>query len=169
MAEYGDLVEYLLGIRKPGGGRLTRFGVFITRIPQFPPNFTITTTVFPRFGAYGMIQYLGAISPSMVPGAFWMTSYQMGIQFQGAFLSQMIQGIHNSWLEITQNNPTTTTITNVTGLLQYFEFGNSYLLMDTEQDYREVGELIENWGSMHGVQVQWTGVQPSVGPQPPIS
>ncbi|MBA7636428.1 hypothetical protein ES703_44046 [subsurface metagenome] len=73
----------------------------------------------------------------------------MGIEIQGVFLTAMAQGVHNFWVEVTHAAPIVTTLTNTTPLMHYCEFGNSFILMDTEQDYKEVGELIEEWGT-HG-------------------
>lgn len=154
MAEYGGLIEYLLSYRNPGGGKLVRFGANVTQIPQFPPNFSITMEVLPRFSAYANIQYLGGFSPQMVPNAFWFETRHEGIIIQVGFITRLGHGLHNMWIEFTQAEPIMTAITNTTPLLQYFEAANEYLVIDSEEDFMEVKRLMHEWGSSKGVETE---------------
>lgn len=147
MATYSGLVEYLLAVRAPGSrSPLCRLGQHTTRIDTFPPNFSVSFTTAPSLGSYAAILYKGSWSPNMVPDAFYYEAYQLGIEFGGISLSALpLDGFINVWLILTEAAPATTTVTNLTPLLQYYEGSNEYILIDSEPTFQEVLEIIKRW------------------------
>jgi hypothetical protein len=145
MADYSTLAEYLLAVQRPDGGHLCRYGGNLNRIDNFPPNFTVTVASYPKFGSYCTIQWMAIISPHMIPDAFYYTTQQSGIVYAGGLLSEVAFGKGNIWLEVLESDPIITTLTNMTPLMQYYEFANLYLILQSEDDYKMYKNLVREW------------------------
>ena len=182
MSTVGDVIEYLLAYERPGGGKIARFGGILITVPIFPAGMTITFSLFPYFNAYANIEFWQRFSPAIVPGALYFDSRHQGIQVQlGVFGTTLNSESHNTWIEVTESAPITTTITNISGVNQFFESVDSFLIVDSEADFKLIKKIIGEWGFMGNLKEEATetnrllralveatpgAVMPS--PQPPI-
>lgn len=152
MSTVTPMVEYLLALEKPGGGKLTRFGGVTVTLPVWPPGLSITFTLTPYFNTFASIEYWHRFSPSIVPGAFNFASSHRGIQVQLGILGTVhTSESHNTWIEITEAEPIVTTIINVSGVNQFFENTESFLIVDSEDDFKAIREVVRNWGAFESV------------------
>lgn len=141
------LIEYLLGVRGAGGGPLARLGVIQTTVPVFPPAMTVTYMTYPVFGSYISIEFFYRVSPVMTPGAFNFDISHAGASIQsGAVGALALAEGWNVWLEVTQGQPIRNIVTNISGLNQFLETLDFFLVISTEADYKEVKQLIQLWG-----------------------
>ena len=148
MSTMTPLIEYLMALRRPGGGKLCRFGVQLFTIPILPPLMSVTVTVTPYFGSYMSIEYWHRFSPAIVPNTVEWTVRHGGMEIASGLVSQVATDeSHNFWLEITESDPSVATITNVTPVNQFYETLDHFLLVDNEEDYLRVKEVIRNWGN----------------------
>jgi len=146
MSVLSPLVEYLLAYeRKDGGGKLCTFGAS-SAIVWFPPNFTITYQVSPPTGIYANILYYYRETPSLVPEAMQQDSMANGIDVSlGPITTVMMDSEAGGWTVIRADNPTITTVTNRTNLMQREDYAQQYLVVHSEEDYREIMLLIRDW------------------------
>lgn len=148
MATMTDLIEYLLALRTPEGGAVVRYGVMLTTVPLFPPGMSITFTLTPYFDAFANIEYWHRFSPSIVPGTILWESSHSGMEIHSGLIRSIAYAEgHNAWLEITDANPIITTITNVSGVNQFFETFDFFLLVDNEENFKVVKDVVSNWGA----------------------
>ena len=145
------LIEYLLATGRAGGGKLVKYGVSVVTVPIWPAGLNITFNTLPRHNAYANIQYSQSISPSMVPDAFYIESYQAGMILQIGNITENYFGLHYTWIEFLINSPITTIIRNISGLNQYFEIGQEFLVIDSEEDYKKVRKIIDEWNRVYRV------------------
>lgn len=155
MATMTELAQYLLAYRKPGGGAICRYGALQTTIPVFPPNLSISWTIFPEFNAYASIHHRVEFSPAMVPNAFWLDAAHSGMASTSGFLSTMIlaHGV-NTWAVVTESDPVYEILTNMTALNQFCEAIDYFLIVDSEEELIEINKIVRNWGSVLGVREQ---------------
>lgn len=148
MATVSPLVEYLMALRRPGGGKLCRFGVQLFTIPILPPRVNVTATIMPYFGSYVSIEYFHRFSPAIVPNTVDWTLRHAGVEVAAGLVSAVaVAESHNFWLEITESDPSVATIENVTDVCQFWETLDHFLLIDSEEDYKLVREIVYNWGN----------------------
>lgn len=148
MTTMTPMVEYLLALRKPGGGQLVRYGAMQFTIPIFPPGMSITWQTYPYFGSYCSIDYWHRYSPAMVPGAFTLVASHAGMVVQAGLVgASILAESHNTWLEITESSPYVVILTNVSGVNQFFEGLESFLLVDSEESLEMVREVVRHWGA----------------------
>lgn len=144
----GPLIEYLLAYQKPGGGHICRFGTVVITIPFFPAGLEATFFVTPYFNGYASIEFWHRMSPAIVPGAFTWESSHRGMQLVVGTLGAMgIAEGHNVWVEITNSQPVTTVLTNISAIGQFFEVTDLFLIVDSEQDLQELHEVASMWGA----------------------
>jgi len=142
-----QLVQYLLAYRKSGGGRIARMGIAQTTVPIFPAGLTVIFDLFPAGRAYANLYFWHRASPAVVPGVFNWTTAQEGMEVLVGIVRDMIlaEG-HEIWLEVTQAQPIRTIITNTSNLNQFMETVDMFLIIDTEEDMKEVRRVINSWG-----------------------
>ena len=152
MSTVTPMVEYLLALRRPGGGQLVRYGAIQVTVPIFPAGMEITFTLNPYFGSYASIEYWHKFSPSIVPGSLQFASYHSGMQLQAELIGTVLTAeSHNTWIEITESDPITTIINNVSNVNQFFENTDFFLLIDSEADLDMVREAVRNWGAFESL------------------
>ena len=141
------LIEYLLAVRRKGGGNICRFGGIQTTVPIFPPNFGITYQTFPEFTSYATILFYSRFSPDIVPESFALTVSHTGMEVLAGTLNtlQIAEGF-NFMIELRRDQPVTSNFTNISGLNQFLDEMDFYLLMDSEEDLKEVRDIINRWG-----------------------
>lgn len=140
------LIEYLLAIGRAGGGKLVKYGVSVVRVPIWPAGLGLTFDVRPRQNAYANIQYSQTLSPAMVPDAFYIESHQAGMVLQIGNLTEVAWGKHYTWIEFTVDSQIKTITINISGLNQYFELGQEFLIIDSQNDYKRVRAICDEWG-----------------------
>ena len=132
-------IEYLLTLERPGGGRLTHVGLTQTIIPIFPPATTLNYQSRPRQGMYATIWFKSLFSPVMVPNAFTLWGQQYGAMWMSGTVTQLIieQGAEYL-IMVTEGEPYLGSITNVSGLNQYWEGTTVFLNIASEEDLKLV-------------------------------
>lgn len=150
---YQGLIEYLLAIKRPKGGKLCRFGLLLTTIPVFPPNLQVVFTLRPQFGAYANLWYWHRANPGTVPGAIQWFSSQAGMELStGTIFQTPLAEPKSLWLEVTQASPIVTRAVNVSGLNQFFETADLFLIVDTEEDLKEIYQIVGAWNNSYRVE-----------------
>jgi len=151
----GSLAEFILAYRTPDGRGLARLGVVQTTVDMFPPGAAVTYDSYPPYNAYASITYWNRGSPQMVPGAFELESYQAGVQQITGNIEQVnLSEGQNVWIEITNDKPARTTITNLSGLNQFFQQWAFYLVVDSPEDLKDIHNLIRKWSNTDEVSKQ---------------
>jgi len=145
------LIEYLLATGRAGGGKLVKFGATVVTIPIWPAGLTMTFVTSPPGNAYANIRYAQTVPPSMVPDAFYVESYHQGIAVQLGNITESTYGKHYFWIEFLRDSPVTTIIQNISGMNQYFEIAQEFLVIDSEADYRKVRKIIDEWNRVFKV------------------
>jgi len=147
MSNLTGLAEYLLAYTLPGGGKVCRYGFEVETIPIFPPDTSVTFTITPYFGAYAAIEFYCKVSPAVVPGTIELVSSHSGMEISAGVLGELCltEGL-NFWIEITDQNPVYTILTNVSTVSQFYEVIDMFLLIDNEANYEKVKELIRLYG-----------------------
>ncbi len=142
------LSEYLMSVRRPGGRPIARLGTRLTTVPIFPPNTSVTYKTFPfPPGAFANIWIWWKFSPSMVPGAFSINIAHAGLErFAGVFGSTLLSQGWETVMDVTTKEPIISIISNVSGLSQFFEAHEGYLIIDTEADWILVQKIRNAWG-----------------------
>ncbi len=137
------VIEYLLSLERPGGGRLVYAGGSQLLVPAFPPNTTITLTTAPFGNDYAYIPYYTAFGPAMVPGAFWGWGQHFGNrQYIGTVASWFMANSLDSFVFVTQSEPALAQITNQSPLNQYYEGISFFVAIATQDDFKEVLEAL---------------------------
>lgn len=155
MATMTNVIEYLLALEKPGGGKLVRYGVMLVTVPVFPPGMSLTFTITPYFNSYASIEYWHRFSPAIVPGTLLWDSRHSGMEICAGVCGAVATADgHNLWVEITESDPIITDVTNISGVNQFFETLDFFLLVDTEDDLKIVKEVIRKWGSIGKIEDQ---------------
>lgn len=138
------VIEYLLSLERPSGGRLCYAGVSQLIIPIFPPNTTITLESGPLGSDYAYLPYLSTLGPAMVPSAFSGWGQQYGSrQYTGVLTSWFLNNILDSFAFVTDAEPGIAQITNQTALFQYYEGMVFIICIATEADYHMVLEALK--------------------------
>lgn len=139
------VIEYLLSLERPGGGRLVFGGGSQLIVPAFPPNTTITLTVAPYGNDYAYIPYYSAFAPAMVPGAFWGWGQQYGNkQYTGTLGSWFLTNPSplDAFVFVTEAEPAIAQLTNQSPLNQYYEGISFFIAIASEEDYHAVLEAL---------------------------
>ena len=147
------LVEYLLSLnRAKGAGKLVRLGTFVLTIPAFPPGVTLHWNILPLYGSYASIEIWNRFSPSMVPGAFFCSAIYSGTTIQSGVVGETLTvDSNNYWIEVTNSNYMTFYSTNISSVGQFYEAISQFLLVDTEEDFEFLKEVVRNWGSFESI------------------
>ncbi len=149
------LIEYLLGITRKGGGKLCRLGIVQITVPIFPANTTITYTTEPYFSAYANIWFWWRLSPAMVPGAFNVNIRHSGMPRALGLLGATALTLpgYQIWLDVRRGDPIVNEVTNISGVGQWFESQDFFLIVDTEDDLKKVQAISREWGRHEGVEL----------------
>lgn len=153
MATITPMIEYLLALRTPyGGGQLVRFGGLQITIPIFPAGIEISWAIAPYYGSYCSIEYWHRFSPSIVPGSLYYNVSHSGIQLQvGTIGTTFSSESHNTWIEIFESDPISASISNISGLNQFFESNEAFLLIDNEANLEYTREVVRSWGAFESI------------------
>jgi len=151
MSQMSPLVEYLLAVRRPGGGALCRMGIAQWQA-VFPAGAVGVWDVYPEEGTYANITYWFGVSGITPPNVFDVNIYNFGVETSGGLYSDLVIGPQgNSGFAVrTQSNPVRQIIRNISGLNQYDESIEYFLIIDTEADYKTVMGLIDEWNVSAG-------------------
>lgn len=143
-----NVIEYLLSLERPGGGRLVYAGGSQFIVPAFPPNTAITLTTAPFGNDYAYIPYYAAIGPAVVPGAFWGWGQHFGNRlYTGVIASWFMQNALDSFVFVTESEPAIAQLTNQTALNQYYEGISFFVAIASEDDYHRVLEALARLGT----------------------
>ena len=145
--QLSPLIEYLLALKRPGGGNVCRFGVIQLIVAAFAGNTILTYQATPYFNTYAAIKFWSRFSPAMVPNAFVFVEEHRGQQLGVGTISALIidEGF-TFWPLITDAYPILTRATNTTVLNQYFEVLDFYIMVDNEEDLDKINDIVYRWG-----------------------
>ncbi len=136
------IVEYLLSLERPGGGRLVLQGNQQITVLAFPALATVTLAAIPT-NEYMFISYKVGFDPGMVPGAFFAIGQAYGARPYDSPVYQYLTGTDvDTWLPITKNRPSYARITNLTNMPQFYSGRNWFLIIATEVDYALVQDAL---------------------------
>ena len=139
------MIEYLLSIRRPGGGgSLVTQGQSQTLINIMPPGQVVTLQAYPFQNDYMDILFQWGFDPAMVPNAFYAWGSYFG--------ARLWEGITHSWwmnnnipafVFITEAEPAYALILNRSPVAQYYAGTASHIAIATEDDFHLMFENIE--------------------------
>lgn len=140
-----SLVEYLAAIERPGGGRICSFGSGAVFTPYFPAATTLAYSITPAEGIYAQIFY--KIIIQALPDAFQGWFLQGGIMpFTGTIPQKVIDDGIDMLAFVSAREPSSASITNVSGLAQSWRHSTMYLEITNEESMRLVNETIREYG-----------------------
>jgi len=144
VALMSPLVEYLLAWQRDDGTHLVKWGDQVSRVDVFPPNTTILYDLYPSEG-YANIYFYNTWTKLTIPDAFLYEANLGGVLVVDVTATEMMFGEHNLWLEVTYSTPLHVRITNQSNVSQYFEAGDTFLIVYTEKDLTDIHNLIKNY------------------------
>lgn len=114
------------------------------RIAAVPPFITLTATITPEASNYAMIGYRAILGNEMVPGAFSATlQFAGGAIYSGVITQEPIRNGFQAFFVITRVTPLIITVRNLTGLFQYFEVIDKFLVVSTQNDMELIYKALE--------------------------
>ena len=139
-----SLIDYLLTLRRPSGGRLLyRDAVQIT-VEYFPPGFLLTHTISPPTGAYAYIGWATKLGTDMVPNTFTGFVQQFGTRaYTGVITSRVIEDSVDDLFWITDAEPLFIWIQNISPLAERLEVISHFLVCTGEDDYQQLLDALE--------------------------
>ena len=130
------LMEFIETIVRPGGGFATGHGGHQTIVPFFPPARTASHSVVPGEGTYALIAYKTIFGSNMVPSAFTGTIQHAGRHYYtGTLTASVIDNGLEYYMVITYEHPLMVSITNISGLNQYFEEISEFVPVSNKETY----------------------------------
>jgi len=149
------IVEFLLGYRSKEGKPLCSFGA-VSAIVWYPANFTTTYDSYPAGNAFANIIYAYRETPSLVPESIQQDSWGDGLELALGPMTTVIMSSDPSptFYIRRQDNPTHITITNRTNLIEREDYGQAFLIIYNETDYKFVLSLIRDWCSNYRVPME---------------
>lgn len=142
------VIEYLLTLRKPGGGHLVHQGASQTIVPAMPPNIEVVLQVFPLGDDYADIVYSSYIDPSVVPGAFYGWGQYFGARsYEGTLTTGFLTYPLETLVFISQSEPGLASIRNLTALNQYYAGMAFFITIASEDDYNTVMDALKHMGT----------------------
>lgn len=135
------LVEFILSLRRPGGGFYAQQSSMQIIVDPFPPNYTLVFDLGPSEDTFAHILYLSGRSPEMVPGAFHKVLMQAGVPLFDAIITEehILRPTASFWV-VTEALKVVTRSTNLTALNQYFEINIRYLKVFSADDLKAISE-----------------------------
>lgn len=153
MATMTELTQYLLAYRRPGGGPLCRMGFIQTTVPVWPPGLSISFQLRPEFNSYATIHYHIGFSPAMVPGTFNLEFYHSGVQIMAGVMGvSALAERNNTWIVITEALLGLQILTNISGVAQFCEATDWFLVVDTEDDLNDILDISRRWAGISPAQ-----------------
>ncbi len=147
--DFGTVVEWLLSLRQPGGGRYCTLASSSRLINPFAPNTRTGYSIVPLFNAYCNIIVNTKYDPDIRPGVFIIVKYHNGLPLINNNTSGLITGEgFNSWLEVTAKNPIVVTVQNISGMVQRFEEMYQILSVQTQADLDVLHGLVNKFGGL---------------------
>lgn len=144
----GPAIEYLLTLRRPGGGTLVALDATQILVPAFPPATTLSFSAGPIGDDFGQIVYGARPGPDMVPNAFTGYVQVWGSRLiTGTFTLAVLITEMQSFLWVTQAEPALIYLTNVSGLNQVLELDYVSLRIASEEDFNMVLEALARLGT----------------------
>lgn len=139
------LVEFIKSLQRPGGGRLGEEGAQQVRITAFPPNTTMQTTLRAAPIWYAAIGYRFMFGADIVPNAFTGNIYNAGrIPLSGTMSQRIIEEGLWGFQLVTANTPIMIELTNVSGLVQLFEFTVRFIIIPSAEDLGLIREALND-------------------------
>lgn len=153
MATLSRIIEHLLSIEKPGGGRLAYAGLSQYRLTAVLPSASINYRATPGPSDYAMIDYELMFSSQMVPDVFQVWIQQWGSKFFDALVTSVALGVRlQGFVLITQAQPTLTGLTNLSNLVQYYENFSTAIFLQTREDYELALKEIDKLGTSTNIE-----------------
>jgi hypothetical protein len=140
------IIEFLLTLERPGGGRLLQSGAS-QYIVTIPPNTSIVVDLAPELDDWLQILYLVSFDPVMVPSAFYAYGSNMGVRsYEGIATQWWTNTTVDTYVIVSERSPTEALIQNLSNLNQYYHGNTHFLSIRSEEDYNEVRKalLIQN-------------------------
>jgi len=138
------LIEFIESLARPGAGVIAEHGGIQVIVPVFPPNTTSAYTVTPPTSAYALITYRVSFGAAMVPNVFTGWFEHAGRhRYIGTITNTVIRDGLEWYLVITDNEPLRVSVTNVSGLNQYFEEISQFALVPSRDDYLMILEALD--------------------------
>lgn len=128
-------------------------GASQSRITAFPPNATIRATLSPAPAWYAGIAYRLMFGADMVPNAFTGTIHNAGrIPLSGTISQRAIEEGLWGFQLVTANTPLIVELTNVSGLVQQYEFIVRFIIIPTAEDLGLIREAMNDLAVQGGQQ-----------------
>ncbi len=138
-------IEYLLTIKTPEGRQIVHQAMSQIHVPLFPAGAQLNIEIPPARGDYANIIAILQGSDEVLPNVFQAVITIQGTNTLSAILTS--DGLRHSldtFGIITQSIPARATITNISGITQFFSFAIGYLVIRTEADFKMVFDKLQH-------------------------
>ncbi|MDD4985457.1 MAG: hypothetical protein PHQ43_06660 [Dehalococcoidales bacterium] len=112
-------------------------------IPVFPSGQRLDFTGRPETGTYAWIEYKLRFGTAMVPNTFAVEGSQYGTRlYSGVLTEELLARELNFFVLITEQEPSSSSVTNVSPLAQYYEASGEFLLIPTLNDMKVITDAL---------------------------
>lgn len=142
-------VEFLLTVRRPGGGSLVHQGASQIVLKLVPPGLELTYSTFPLGSDFCDLVYRLQIDPTVVPGAFYSWGAYHGSRISGGIVTaDLIGSPLDSFVFISHSEPAQAYLRNQSRLAQNWSASTFYLAIANEDDFLLVQSSLSEigWG-----------------------
>ena len=142
------IVEYLLSLNRPGGGRLCYQHRMQFLIDPYPPLTQLLWSLAPPLNSYAAIKYSGTVSENTIPGAFFMEAVHAGNLYISGFIeADWMREYLAYFLMFTRSEPIYFRLVNTSTLNQQFIGTQWSLLITTEQDLQAINRHLAEYSA----------------------
>jgi len=143
-----EIINYLLTLRHPDSDPkrlqpICYLGAYQLVIPLFPPGQTMNLVGRPLHGVYAWLSYTAKASPEMVPNMFSASGTQYGTFTYSGILTQcFLLASQEHLVLITDQEPSTASVTNISPLAQRYEAYGEYVVIPTPEDMEIISDAL---------------------------
>ena len=143
-----EIINYLLTLTYPDSDPtrlqpVCYMGANQFIIPLFPPGQTLSFVGRPLHGVYAWITYSIKLSSEIVPNAFSVSVMQYGsIPYSGIATQQVLDHPYYHFVLVTAQEPYSTSMTNLSPLVQRYEVYGEYVVVPTSADMLIISDAL---------------------------
>lgn len=143
-----EIISYLLTLRYPDSDPrrlqpICYLGAYQLIIPLFLPGQTLTLVGEPLQGVYAWLNYNLKFGSDMMPNVFAASGTQYGSStYSGILTQRWLNDLHEFLVLVTNQEPSTASITNISPLAQRYEAYGEFIVVPTPQDMETINDAL---------------------------
>lgn len=145
---FPEIINYLLTLTYPGSDPrrlqpVCYMGAYQLIIPAFPAGLTINLVGGPLHGVYAWLDFNLQFGSDMVPNVFAATGTQYGsTTYSGILTQRFLNESHLHFVLVTDQEPSTASITNISPLAQRYDAYGEYLVISSPADMEMISDAL---------------------------